>query len=90
MKKKLATAGLALGLSGAAFANTGSIQFYGQITSGTCSIEIIDPALGTKLDRIPLGNVANHRFAGVGDESNSRPFAMRVRRWWLPKHPASN
>lgn len=78
MKKLLATTALALGLSSTAFANTGSIQFYGKITSGTCSIEIIDPATGSKLDRIPMGNVASGRFTAVGDEGNSRPFAMRV------------
>ncbi|WP_060513119.1 fimbrial protein [Pseudomonas sp. NBRC 111124] len=78
MKKLLATAALALGLSSTAFANTGSIHFYGQITSGTCSIDIIDPATGAKLDRIPMGNAANGRFKAINDEGNSRPFAMRV------------
>lgn len=78
MKKILATTGLALGLSSGAFANTGSIQFFGQITSGTCSIEIIDPVTGAKLDRVPMGNAANGRFKAAGDEGNARPFAMRV------------
>ena len=78
MKKLLTTAALAMSLSSTAFANTGNIEFYGTITSGTCSIEIVDPATGGKLDRVSMGNVASGRFTAVGSESNLRPFAMRV------------
>lgn len=78
MQKLLVTAALALGLSSTAFANTGNIQFKGAITSGTCSIEIIDPVTGGKMDNVRMGNVASGRFNTIGDEGNSHPFAMRV------------
>ncbi|MFK0267442.1 fimbrial protein [Pseudomonas asiatica] len=78
MKKLLTTAALAMSLSSTAFANSGDIEFYGTITSGTCSIEIVDPATGGKMDRISMGNVANGRFTAIGSEGNLRPFAMRV------------
>lgn len=77
MKKTLLA--LALGLSGtAAFANTGSINFYGQVHAGTCPIVIIDPQTGLPMSRIHMGNVNAAQFETVGAEAASRPFAMRV------------
>lgn len=78
MKKLLTTAALAMSLSSTAFANSGDIEFYGKITSGTCSIEIVDPIGGGNMDRISMGNVANGRFTAIGSEGDLRPFAMRV------------
>ncbi|MFI7838131.1 fimbrial protein [Pseudomonas asiatica] len=78
MKKLLTTAALATSLSSTAFANSGDIEFKGTITSGTCSIEIIDPATGGEMHSVSMGNVASGRFTAAGSESNLRPFAMRV------------
>ncbi|MDZ5602164.1 fimbrial protein [Pseudomonas sp. RP23018S] len=70
---------LTLGLaSSAALANTGSINFYGQVHSGTCPIEIIDPSTGLPVARINMGNVSSSQFEAVGDEAASRAFGMRV------------
>lgn len=77
MKKLLTTAALAMSLSSTAFASD-FIEFNGTITSGTCAIEIVDPATGSKMDRISMGNVASGRFTAIGSEGNLRPFAMRV------------
>ena len=78
MQKLLVTAALALGLSSTAFANTGNIQFKGLITSGTCSIEIVDPETGSAMDNVRMGNVASGRFKATGDEGNNHSFALRV------------
>lgn len=78
MKKLLTTAALAMGLSSTAFADTGTIHFHGKINSGACSIEVVDPLTGGKMDRIPMGDVASGRFTAAGIESNPRPFALRV------------
>ncbi|MFF7065462.1 fimbrial protein [Pseudomonas sp. NPDC008258] len=79
MKKKLIPLAILLGLaSNAAFANTGSINFYGQVHAGTCPIEIIDPSTGLPVARINMGNVSVSQFAAIGDEAASRAFGMRV------------
>ncbi|CAH0650868.1 type 1 fimbrial protein [Pseudomonas juntendi] len=79
MKKKLIPLAILLGLaSNAAFANTGSINFYGQVHAGTCPIELIDPSTGLPLSRINMGNVSVSQFAAIGDEAASRAFGMRV------------
>ncbi|QCI11376.1 type 1 fimbrial protein [Pseudomonas putida] len=77
MKKILIALGLGLA-STTAFANTGSINFYGQVHAGTCPIEIIDPASGLPVARINMGNVSASQFVNVGDEAASRAFGMRV------------
>lgn len=77
MKKTLLA--LTLGLaSNAALANTGSINFYGQVHAGTCPIEIIDPSTGLPVARVNMGNVSVSQFTAVGDEAASRAFGMRV------------
>lgn len=79
MKKTLITLTLGLGLaSNAAFANTGSINFYGQVTAGTCPIVIIDPSTGLPVARVNMGNVNVSQFNAIGDEAASRAFGMRV------------
>lgn len=83
MQKLLVTAALALGLSSTAFANTGNIQFKGAITSGTCSIEIIDPVTGGKMDNVRMGNVASGRFNTIGDEGLLQQLLVPT-----PKRPA--
>lgn len=77
MKKTLLV--LALGIaSTSAFANTGSINFYGQVHAGTCPIEIIDPSTGLPMARINMGNVNVAQFENAGDEAASRTFGMRI------------
>lgn len=79
MKKTLIPVVLGLGLmSSAAFANTGSINFYGQVHAGTCPIEIIDPSTGLPVSRINMGNVSASQFGTVGAEAASRAFGMRI------------
>lgn len=79
MKKTLLTLAIGLGLaSNAAFANTGSINFYGQVHAGTCPIVIIDPSTGLPVARINMGNVSVSQFNAIGDEAASRAFGMRV------------
>ncbi|TLP61069.1 MULTISPECIES: fimbrial protein [Pseudomonas] len=79
MKKTLIALGLSLGATaGIAHANTGSINFHGQVTAGTCSIEIIDPSTGLPLSRVFMGNVPASKFEAIGTEFGSRAFSMRV------------
>ncbi|EKT4485041.1 type 1 fimbrial protein [Pseudomonas putida] len=79
MKKTLITLAIGLGLaSNAAFANTGSINFYGQVHAGTCPIVIIDPSTGLPMSRVNMGNVNVSQFKTVGDEAALRAFGMRV------------
>jgi len=79
MKKTLIALGLSLGASaGIAHANTGSINFHGQVTAGTCSIEIIDPTTGLPLSRVFMGNVPASKFTSIGTEFGSRAFSMRI------------
>ncbi|MFJ7009305.1 fimbrial protein [Pseudomonas putida] len=79
MKKTLITLAIGLGLaSNAAFANTGSINFYGQVHAGTCPIVIIDPSTGLPMSRVNMGNVSVSQFKAVGDEAALRAFGMRV------------
>ena len=80
MKKTLLA--LALGItSSSAFAatvGTGSIHFFGQVDSGTCPIEIVDPTTGQPASRINMGNVNAAQFPTSGDEAGARPFGMRL------------
>lgn len=79
MKKTLITLAIGLGLaSNAAFANTGSINFYGQVHAGTCPIVIVDPSTGLPMARINMGNVNVSQFTAIGDEAASRAFGMRI------------
>ncbi len=77
MKKNLL--GLALALAGtSAFANTGTINFAGEITSVTCSIEIVNPESGAVGNLITMGKVATQDFTSAGTEKNQRFFALRI------------
>lgn len=79
MKKILTLLGLGLSIaSGAVQANTGSINFHGQINAGTCPIEIIDPQTGLPMNRVFLGNVPISQFEAVGSEAAVRMFSMRI------------
>lgn len=78
MKKTFIALALTMGATGMAQANTGSINFHGQVTAGTCSIEIIDPTTGLPLSRVFMGNVPASEFTAVGTEFGSRAFSMRV------------
>ncbi|QXH52991.1 type 1 fimbrial protein [Pseudomonas fakonensis] len=79
MKKTLIALGLTLGATtGIAYANQGTINFHGQVTAGTCSIEIIDPVTGLPLSRVFMGNVPASKFTAIGIEFGSRAFSMRV------------
>lgn len=76
---KKITLALALSIaSSAALANSGSINFHGQVHAGTCPIQIIDPSTGLPMSRINMGNVSVANFTAVGSEAASRPFSMRV------------
>lgn len=81
MKKTLITLALsAAALSNVVYANTGTINFEGQVTSGTCSIDIIDPGTGKEFaGTVPMGSVASSYFKQPGTEGKSRAFALRVK-----------
>lgn len=80
--KKLSQAvpfGLAFLLAaGTASANTGTIQFSGEIKSGTCPIEIIDPVSGGVGGVVPLGIAVVAKFPTADSEANERGFGMRI------------
>ncbi|AMA45210.1 fimbrial protein [Pseudomonas alabamensis] len=82
MKHMLIPLAIGLGLaSSTAFAaeiGRGSINFYGQINSGSCPIEIIDPSTGLPVARINMGNVNAAQFNNVGVEAAQRTFGMRL------------
>lgn len=77
MKPLVIAFGLAMA-SQHALANTGSINFFGQISSGTCSIEIIDPSTGLPTSRIFMGNVNAAQFKKADDEAANRAFGLRI------------
>ncbi|MFK3910294.1 fimbrial protein [Pseudomonas monteilii] len=82
MKHMLIPLAIGLGLASstafAAEAGRGSINFYGQINSGSCPIEIIDPSTGLPVARINMGNVNAAQFGNVGAEAAQRTFGMRL------------
>ncbi|WP_176518156.1 fimbrial protein [Pseudomonas faucium] len=77
MKYTLLAIGLGL-VSSQALANTGSVNFYGNVHSGTCSIEIVDPSTGLPVSRIYMGNVNAAQFKQADDEAASRAFGLRL------------
>ncbi|QCI11374.1 type 1 fimbrial protein [Pseudomonas putida] len=77
MKKILVALGLGMA-SHQALANTGAINFFGQVQSGTCAIEIIDPSTGLPASRIRMGNVNASEFKKADDEAASRSFGLRL------------
>lgn len=80
MKKTLLA--LALGITStstlAVEVAKGSIHFYGNVDTGTCPIEIVDPSTGLPVARVNMGNVNASQFPATGDEAASRAFGMRL------------
>jgi type 1 fimbria pilin len=71
--------GLAAMFAGAtAFANTGTINLEGKITSGTCPIEVINPGDGSTGSTVKMGSVPASLFNAVGDEYNGKSFVLRI------------
>ncbi|BCX68053.1 MULTISPECIES: fimbrial protein [Pseudomonas] len=82
MKKHLLTLSLALtaALSGtSAFANTGTINFEGKITSSTCPIEVINPGDGSVGNLVKMGSIEASRFTAIGQEYSGKSFGLRVK-----------
>ncbi|MGE8060297.1 fimbrial protein [Pseudomonas sp. NPDC089547] len=77
MKPLVVAIGLAM-VSQQALANTGSINFFGQVHSGTCAIEVIDPSTGLPASRIYMGNVSAAQFKQPDDEAANRAFGLRL------------
>ena len=77
MKPLVIAFGLAMA-SQQTLANTGSINFFGQVSSGTCAIEIIDPSTGLPTSRIFMGNVNAAQFKQADDEAANRAFGLRL------------
>ncbi|PVZ16416.1 MULTISPECIES: fimbrial protein [unclassified Pseudomonas] len=76
MKKTLlALPLLAFGLP--AFANTGLIQFTGQVVAGSCPIEIRDPA-GATGGAVDMGQALVGDFNAAGIKKNHTPFTISV------------
>ncbi|KLJ14289.1 MULTISPECIES: fimbrial protein [Pseudomonas] len=77
MKPLVVAFGLAIS-SQQALANTGSINFFGQVHSGTCAVEIIDPSTGLPASRIYMGEVSTAQFKQPDDEAANRAFGLRL------------
>ncbi|MNP38799.1 fimbrial-like adhesin protein SfmF [compost metagenome] len=77
MKPLVIALGLAM-VSQQALANSGSINFFGQVHSGTCAIEVIDPSTGLPASRIYMGNVNAAQFKQADDEAANRAFGLRL------------
>jgi type 1 fimbria pilin len=81
MKTSFFALPLALSLSLAAtsaFANTGTINFTGKISTASCPIEIVNPDSGAVSNLVSLGSVDSGVFTGVGSEGGGRGFQMRI------------
>jgi len=57
---------------------TGSVHFFGNVDSGTCAIQIIDPSNGRPLSRVNMGSVNAAQFKQADDEAASRAFGLRL------------
>ena len=62
----------------AATVATGSVHFFGNVDSGTCAVEIIDPSTGQAVSRIFMGNVDAAQFKQADDEAANRAFGLRL------------
>lgn len=72
--------GLAASLAGpSAFANTGTINFEGKITSSTCPIEVVNPEDGSIGNQVKMGSVDANRFTAPGQEYRGKSFVLRVK-----------
>jgi major type 1 subunit fimbrin (pilin)/fimbrial protein len=70
---------LAAALAGtSAFANTGTINFEGKITSSTCPIEVVNPGDGAIGSQVKMGSVDASRFTAVGQEYSGKTFVLRL------------
>ncbi|MCF5470584.1 fimbrial protein [Pseudomonas syringae] len=81
MKITFSALGLALAaaLAGpSAFANTGTINFEGKITSSTCPIEVVNPGDGAIGNQVKMGSVDASRFTGIGQEYSGKTFVLRL------------
>jgi len=82
MKKLLVTLSLAAttALTGtSAFANTGTINFEGKITSSTCPIEVVNPGDGSVGNLVKMGSIEAGRFTAIGQEYSGKAFVLRVK-----------
>jgi major type 1 subunit fimbrin (pilin)/fimbrial protein len=71
--------GLAASLAGTSvFANTGTINFEGMITSSTCPIEIISPGDEHPSNLVKMGSIDVKRFTAIGQEHDGKQFALRI------------
>ncbi len=80
MRNVLFAVGLSM-TSSASFAATvatGSVHFFGNVDSGTCAVEIIDPSTGQTASRILMGNVNSAQFKQADDEAANRSFGLRL------------
>lgn len=71
--------GLAASLAGtSAFANTGTINFEGMITSSTCPIDVINPGDGSAGNLVKMVGVDVNRFTDTGQEYGGKVFDLRI------------
>ncbi|MBP0940380.1 fimbrial protein [Pseudomonas alliivorans] len=82
MKRSLLVLPLAVILNTASmstFANSGTINFTGSITSTTCPIQIIDPVTGNPTGSlVNIGTVSASQFTVAGQEVGNRGFGLRL------------
>ncbi|MDQ0127227.1 type 1 fimbria pilin [Pseudomonas lini] len=81
MKKSLLalSLGLAASLAGtSAFANTGTINFEGMITSSTCRVDVINPGDGSPGNLVKMVGVDAKDFTAVGQELGGKSFDLRI------------
>ena len=82
MKKHLVALsfGIATVLTGTnAFANTGTINFEGKITSSTCPIDVVNPGDGSVGNLVKMGSIEASRFTAIGQEYSGKSFVLRVK-----------
>jgi type 1 fimbria pilin len=82
MKKHLLalSLGLSVALAGtSAFANTGTLNFEGKITSSTCPIEVVNPEDGQVGNQVKMGSIEASRFTASGQEFSGKRFGLRVK-----------
>ncbi|WP_152031511.1 fimbrial protein [Pseudomonas putida] len=78
MKKILSILAISL-TSGAAMANTGTMNFTGTVSAGgTCPIDVVTPGTGTPLPLVNLGDFRKKDFTATGQETPQIGFALRI------------
>ncbi|KAF0251336.1 fimbrial protein [Pseudomonas putida] len=70
--------GMTSAITFAATVATGTVHFVGNVDSGTCAVEIIDPSTGQVVSRIFMGNVDAAQFKHTDDEAANRAFGLRL------------